>query len=158
MPIDVPQLPFLEMAAFQKPATEVGGDYYDFFLMESDELLLAIGDATGHDVGASLMVLPTKTALMAIEEPDLMSRVSKINTLLKHVNTNRLLNMGLALFEISHDANSQTVHIKAAGGGMPSCYILRADGSVEEIVIVGMPLGVMEAAKYTPACNTPAPL
>ena len=40
--------------------------------------------------------------------------------------------------------------MKAAGGGMPPFYILRADGSVEEIIVVGMPLGAMAAAKYTP--------
>ena len=32
LPVSVPDLPFLDIASFQKSATEVGGDYYDFFL------------------------------------------------------------------------------------------------------------------------------
>lgn len=160
LPLNVPRLPYLEIAAFHNPATEVGGDYYDFFLepgessepspgfADESKLLVAIGDATGHGVGASLMVAATKMALLTVDESDLTKRVSRINRLLRQVKRNRRLNMALALFEVSPDVRSQTVHVKAAGGGMPFCYILRADGSVEEIVIVGMPLGAMDNVKY----------
>ena len=64
LPPSVPELSFLEIAAFQNAATEVGGDYYDFFAEFDDKLLVAIGDATGHGVGAALMVSATKMALM----------------------------------------------------------------------------------------------
>ena len=174
LPVSPPELPYLEIAAFQKPATEVGGDYYDFFVAKTEfslgtkwrgeaafhsknsKLVVAIGDATGHDVGASLMVSATKTALLTIDEPDLIKRVSKINNVLKQVNSHRLLNMALTLIELSHDANSSTVHAKATGGGMPPLYILRAcpersegsNGDVEEIAIEGLPLGAMEGAEY----------
>ena len=164
LPVATPELPYLEIAAFQKPATEVGGDYYDFFVAKTEfshskysKLVVAIGDATGHDVGASLMVSATKTALMTIDEPNLIEKISKMNTVLKQINSNRLLNMALVLIELSHDANSNIVQGQATGGGIPPLYILRAcpersegsNGSVEEIAIKGLPLGVMEAAKYT---------
>jgi len=149
LPVSTPELPYLEIAAFQQPATEVGGDYYDFFPEEGGKLLLAIGDAAGHDVGASLMVSATKTALLTIDEPDLTKRVSKMNTVLKQVNSKRLINMALVLIELSYDTNSGTVHAKATGGGMPPLYILRLNGDVEEIMVKGLPLGVMEAVRYT---------
>ncbi|MBC8230101.1 response regulator [bacterium] len=157
LPLSIPELPYLEIAAFQKPATEVGGDYYDFFPGEDGKFILAIGDAVGHDVGASLMVSATKTALLTINEPELTEKISEMNTVLKQVNSNRLLNMALVLIELSHDAKD-TVQVKAAGGGMPPFHILRAcpepaegsNGSIEEIVIKGMPLGIMEAVRYTP--------
>jgi len=150
LPAALPKLPYLEIAAFQKPATEVGGDYYDFFPKPGDKLVLAIGDATGHGVGASLMVSATKTALLTIDEPNLTEKVGKMNTILKQINSNRLLNMALVLVELLHDANSNTVQVKATGGGIPPLYILRSNGSVEEIALVGMPLGAMEGEKYTP--------
>ena len=160
LPAALPKLPYLEIAAFQKPATEVGGDYYDFFPKPGDKLVLAIGDAAGHDVGASLMVSATKTALFAsfsgyfvnrltIDEPDLAEKVNKMNAVLKQINSNRLINMALVLIELSHDVNSNTVQVKAVGGGIPPLYILRSSGSIEEIMIKGLPLGVMETAKYT---------
>ena len=150
LPAALPKLPYLEIAAFQKPATEVGGDYYDFFPKPGDKLVLAIGDATGHGVGASLMVSATKTALLTIDEPNLTEKVGKMNTILKQINSNRLLNMALVLVELLHDANSNIVQVKATGGGIPPLYILRSNGSVEEIALVGMPLGAMEGEKYTP--------
>ena len=142
----------------------MGGDYYDFFVAKTEfshskhsKLVVAIGDAMGHGASASLMVSATKTALLAIDEPDLTTRVSKVNALLKQVNSDRLINMALVLTELSYDAKKNTVQIKAAGGGMPPLYILRAcpersegpNGSLEEIAIKGLPLGVIEAAEYT---------
>jgi len=150
LPVALPELPYLEVATFQRPATEVGGDYYDFFPVEEGKLILAIGDAMGHGASASLMVSATKMALLAIDEPDLTKRVSKMNALLKQVNSDRLINIALVLTELSYDAKKSTVQVKAAGGGMPPLYILRSNGSIEEIAIKGLPLGVMEAAEYTP--------
>ena len=167
LPVSIPVLPYLDIAAFQKPATEVGGDYYDFLLKpcegsevraglkpaptsfaEPSKLVVAIGDATGHGVGASLMVSATKTALLTIDEPDLTKRVSRVNTLLKQINSYHRLNMALMLVELAYDANSSTVGVKASGGGMPPLYILRSNAGVEEIGIEGLPLGAMEGAKY----------
>ena len=151
LPVSPPELPYLEIAAFQKSATEVGGDYYDFFAkteFSHSKLVVAIGDAAGHDVGASLMVSATKTALLTIDEPDLTKSISKMNSVLKQINSHRLINMALVLIELSHDTNSSTVQVKAAGGGMPPLYILRSNGDVEEIAIKGLPPGMMEGAKY----------
>jgi serine phosphatase RsbU (regulator of sigma subunit) len=148
LPASVPELSYLDIAAFQKPATEVGGDYYDFFPQEDGKLVLAVGDATGHGVGASLMVSATKTALLTIEEPDLTTKISKMNNVLKQTNSHRLLNMALTLMELSYEANSDTVRVKATGGGMPPIYLLRSNGNVEEIAIAGLPLGAVAGSEY----------
>jgi len=148
LPIVLPELPYLEIAAFQRPATEVGGDYYDFFPQEDGKLVLAIGDATGHGVGASLMVSATKAVLLTIDEQDLTKKVSKMNDILKQTNSHRLLNMALTLIELSHDPNFNTVQVKAAGGGMPPLYIIKSNGDVEEVAIKGLPLGAVESAEY----------
>jgi sigma-B regulation protein RsbU (phosphoserine phosphatase) len=148
LPVALPELTYLEIAVFQKPATEVGGDYYDFFLQKDDKLVVAIGDAAGHDVGASLMVSATKTALLIIDEEDLTEKVNKMNTVLKQINSNRLINMALVLVELSHDINSNTIRVKAVGGGMPPLYILRSNGNLEELAIRELPLGLMEVTTY----------
>ncbi len=148
LPISAPEIPYVDIAALQEPATEVGGDYYDFFPQEDGGLILAIGDATGHGASASLMVSATKTALLAINEPNITERLGKVNALLKQVNKDHLLNMALILAELWHDTESNAVQVKATGGGMPPLYILRANGSVEEIQINGLPLGIVEKPGY----------
>ena len=145
-----PELPFLEIVPFQRTATEVGGDYYDFFPHEGGSFIVAIGDATGHGAGASLMVATTKAALLTIEASNLAERISRINSLLKRINSYRLLHMALTLIELKYDEKSGIVRAKAVGGGMPPLYLLRASGHVEEIAIEGLPLGAMETAAYQP--------
>jgi sigma-B regulation protein RsbU (phosphoserine phosphatase) len=159
LPVSIPQLPYLEIAAFQKPATEVGGDYYDFFPQADSSgvsmthpgygnLVVAIGDATGHGVGASLMVSATKMALMTIDEPDLTEKMCQINMYLKRINSYRLLNMALTLVELQYDDSSVTVRARAVGGGMPPLIVLRSDGVVEEVAVEGLPPGAVETAEY----------
>ncbi len=61
LPKNVPQLPDLEIAAYMKTATEVGGDYYDFHVADDGTLTIAIGDATGHGLKAGTVVTATKS-------------------------------------------------------------------------------------------------
>lgn len=44
-----------------KPATEVGGDYYDFHLADDGTLTVAVGDATGHGLKAGTFVTAMKS-------------------------------------------------------------------------------------------------
>ncbi len=56
LPKTVPSLPNLEIAVYMNPATEVGGDYYDFHVSNDGALTVAVGDATGHGLNAGIMV------------------------------------------------------------------------------------------------------
>ena len=62
LPKQAPRLPHLEIAVRMRTATEVGGDYYDFFPLEDGSLYVVTGDATGHGMSAGLMVSMTKSA------------------------------------------------------------------------------------------------
>ena len=55
----------LEMSAFLEPAREVGGDLYDFFMLDDDHLLFGIGDVSGKGVPAALFMAVTKTLVKA---------------------------------------------------------------------------------------------
>jgi sigma-B regulation protein RsbU (phosphoserine phosphatase) len=54
LPQQVPDTPYLEIAAFSRPAQIIGGDYFDFFRFGDDSEGLAIADVAGHGVSASL--------------------------------------------------------------------------------------------------------
>ena len=147
LPVAPPSLPFVEIAAHQETASEVGGDYYDFFPQPNGSLRMAIGDATGHGAGSGLMVSMTKASLLAATETDLAALVSKINTILSRVDLGLQLNMALLLLEVLEKPDG-SVGIRACGGGMPPIYILRAGNKVEEIMIEGLPLGITGEATY----------
>ncbi|MBE7472535.1 MAG: response regulator [Anaerolineales bacterium] len=148
LPTAPPVIPYLEIAAQQKTASEVGGDYYDFFPQPNGKLFVAIGDATGHGVGSGLMVAMTKASLMATEEAELTDLIKKINRVLTRIDLGRQLNMSLMVLEITPLPNG-SVTVRASGGGIPPIYVLRPGGMAEEVLISGLPLGVMEEANYT---------
>ncbi len=60
-----PDQPEFDIHARIVPAREVGGDFYDFFLIDDDHLCFAIGDVSGKGVPASLFMAVTKTLLRA---------------------------------------------------------------------------------------------
>ena len=52
-----------EIAAMLEPAREIGGDLYDFFMIDNDRLGFVIGDVSGKGLPASLFMASTKTML-----------------------------------------------------------------------------------------------
>ena len=54
-----------EVAAVMRPATEVGGDYYDLIETESGERWVNIGDVSGHGVESGLVMMMTQTSILS---------------------------------------------------------------------------------------------
>jgi sigma-B regulation protein RsbU (phosphoserine phosphatase) len=61
-----PNRPDLDLYARLVPALEVGGDFYDFALLDEDHLYVAIGDVSGKGVPASLLMAVGKTLLKTV--------------------------------------------------------------------------------------------
>ncbi len=55
--------PELELYASMTPAKEVGGDFYDFYLIDDDHFAMVVGDVSGKGVPAALFMVITKTLL-----------------------------------------------------------------------------------------------
>jgi sigma-B regulation protein RsbU (phosphoserine phosphatase) len=65
IPHHFPKMKEFELFALLKPARDVGGDLYDFFMIDDDHLCFAIGDVSGKGVPAALFMAITKTLLRA---------------------------------------------------------------------------------------------
>jgi sigma-B regulation protein RsbU (phosphoserine phosphatase) len=150
LPESPPLLPHLEIAARQETASEVGGDYYEFFAQDDGKYLVIIGDATGHGVGSALMVSMIKALLLAHTGVELVPLLDKLNTILCQVRLGQQLNMALLLLEVWPSANG-SITMRAMGGGIPPLYILRAEGDVHEVLVSGLPLGISDEALYHPS-------
>lgn len=136
LPDAQPELPNLDVAFEMRPATEVGGDYYDFNLTDDGQLTIAIGDATGHGMNAGLVVSAVKS-LFKTSAPGAgnLATLERISQGIKSMNLKRLyMAMTLATF----NGNKLTL----ASAGMPPALIyLSEEDMVEEILLEGMPLG-----------------
>ena len=143
LPKELPSLPNLEIAAFMRTATEVGGDYYDFILDENGVLNVAFGDATGHGLQAGTMVTLMKgfftsdSSKLGLQE--FMSHCSKV---IKEIKLGRIL-MSFSYLKIENKK------LQITSAGMPPIFYYDNNSKdVEEIIIQGMPLGAMRNASY----------
>lgn len=67
----ITQLESLEVHGFCRPARTVSGDYYDFLGLNSDKLLLAVGDISGKGISAALMMATIHSAVRAYSIEDI---------------------------------------------------------------------------------------
>lgn len=126
-----------------KTATEVGGDYYDYFTSNDGTLNIAIGDATGHGTKAGLMVATIKSLFNALGAkmmiPDFFNRCTEI------IKTMNLGNLFMSMTVVRYK-NSRLI---ASAAGMPPIIIYKkSKNEIDEILIKSMPLGAHRDFKY----------
>ncbi|HEX9975402.1 MAG TPA: two-component regulator propeller domain-containing protein, partial [bacterium] len=143
LPKQLPNVPHLDIAVHMQTATEVGGDYYDFYLDEKNHLTVVIGDATGHGLNAGTMVSVMKGLFIAnVSQTDFRTFFENCTRTIKQLHLGNLY-MALALVKIE---NNELIFSAA---GMPPIYIYRnKTRTVEEIVLKGMPLGAFDDFSY----------
>jgi sigma-B regulation protein RsbU (phosphoserine phosphatase) len=64
-PQKIAQLESLEVHGFCRPARTVSGDYYDFLALNSEKLILAVGDVSGKGISAALLMATIHSAVRA---------------------------------------------------------------------------------------------
>jgi len=64
-PKEIVQLESLEVHGFCRPARTVSGDYYDFLSLNSDKIMLAVGDISGKGISAALLMATIHSAVRA---------------------------------------------------------------------------------------------
>src|ERR1039458_2898228 len=70
----ITQLETLEVHGFCRPARTVSGDYYDFLALNSDKLMLAVGDISGKGISAALLMATIHSAVRAYSIEDVSVR------------------------------------------------------------------------------------
>jgi cytochrome c-type biogenesis protein CcmE len=145
LPRQAPLLDWLDVAALSLPATEVGGDYYDYFDFGPNRLAMVVGDVTGHGVASGLVLSGVRSSLNLLrDEMDRPSAVlDRVNLMLKRTSAPRM-HMTLALVVLDRSECSTTV----ATAGHPPVLLRRANGEVEEVGSGSFPLGAIESARY----------
>lgn len=115
-----------DLHATMIPAQEVGGDFYDFFLIDEDRLGFVIGDVAGKGVGAALFMAITRTMLRATALRGMGAGecVSYANLVL---TPDSLPGMFVTLFYGILDVRTGLVTYANAGHNPP--YLVRTDGT-----------------------------
>ncbi|MEJ2196367.1 MAG: SpoIIE family protein phosphatase [Ignavibacteriaceae bacterium] len=143
LPKIIPNLPNLEITVHMQTATEVGGDYYDFYSNGDNSQIVVLGDATGHGLKAGTMVSVIKSLFISnAADANIKAFFEKCTQTIKQMHLGNLY-MALSFVKIQ---NNQLV---VSCAGMPPIYIYRNETkTVEPILLKGMPLGAFDNFVY----------
>jgi serine phosphatase RsbU (regulator of sigma subunit) len=145
LPRRAPDVAWLDVAALSLPATEVGGDYYDYFELDDDRLAVVVGDVTGHGVASGLVLSGVRSSLNLLH--DEMAHPSavldRVNLMLKRTSAPRMhMTLAVALLDRRHGS------AVVSTAGHPPALVRRACGDVIEVGSGSFPLGAMSQARY----------
>ena len=141
-----PERKEFELFAMMEPAREVGGDFYDFFLIDDDHLCLVIADVSGKGIPASLFMMNSKVLIKSFASGD-NSPAEVLEKVNKEICENNQMEMfvtvWLGVLELS------TGKIVASNAGHEYPVVGHAGGGFELIKDKhGFVVGGMEGVKY----------
>ncbi len=161
LPHELPLVAGWDMAAFNRGAQAVGGDFYDCIELPGGALGLIVADVCGKGVPAALFVALTRSLVRAASQAPWMIQAGD-DTLLHNILVGALLfsneyiarvhgesNMFITLFYGILDPQ-QCVMSYVNAGHNPPLMLRRADSSIEELESFNLPIGIIETETYSP--------
>ena len=132
--------------AQMRTAKEVGGDFYDFYLVDEDTLAFLVADVSGKGIPAAMFMMTAKTLLKSYAESGM-----DVNEVLTHAN-NKLCegnDAGMFVTAWMGFLNTKTGKLTYANAGHNPPVIRHADGSVSYLRCrPGLVLAGMEGIRY----------
>ncbi|MDQ3678548.1 MAG: SpoIIE family protein phosphatase [Actinomycetota bacterium] len=144
LPKELPDLPGWQIAAYYRPAREVGGDFYDVIPLPDGRVGFVVGDVTDKGVPAALVMSATRSVLRASAQ-----RLIEPGIVLERVNEHLCPDMPEKMFVtcLYGVLDPASGHLRFANAGHDLPYVKTA-GGVVELRARGMPLGLMPGMFY----------
>jgi serine phosphatase RsbU (regulator of sigma subunit) len=148
IPDQPPELNDFEIAGWNQPADQTGGDYFDWQVLPDGRVAISVADATGHGIGPALVSTScrayARASLISNGTPDhLLDRLNRL--LVQDLSENRFVTFAALLL----DPRQSTVKVNSAGHG-PILWYHRDAGKIENVDAQGIPLGMIPGISYSP--------
>ena len=135
-----------DIYASMDPAKEVGGDFYDYFLVDDDHLAMVMADVSGKGVPAALFMMASKIILQSVamlgnEPAEILNKTNE--AICSNNDAEMFVTVWMGILELS------TGKLTAANAGHEYPVIKRPDGNFEIYKDRhGLVLGAMAQSKY----------
>jgi sigma-B regulation protein RsbU (phosphoserine phosphatase) len=142
LPECAPTLGWADICSISLPATEVGGDYYDYFVdhaANDQRVALVCLDVAGHGMASGLVLAALRSGFTLLRDSlhDPAAVLERLHTLVAETSRRRML-VTVSVVLVDRENNRAII----ASAGNPPVFIRRADGAVETINLYAPPLGV----------------
>ncbi len=135
------ELPDLDVAGDLHPATEIGGDAFDFIETDAGEWLVYLGDVSGHGVPAGILSSVANGLIYSMRnELDLKTLAVRLNSVIQKKASNAMF-MTMALTRWN-PARSELSFLNA--GHLPLLHYKAATHTLEELKLPGIALGMID--------------
>ncbi len=134
-----------EVRGMAMPATEVGGDFFNYFLTPSGQLALIVGDVSGKGVGAALLMANIQASLrtrIALGQ-DLAVLAQELDADIRASTSDAVY---ATLFVGVLDTQTRTLDYVNAGHNPQ--FVLRVAGGLESMDSTGLPIGLLDGYGY----------
>jgi serine phosphatase RsbU (regulator of sigma subunit) len=148
LPGEPPKINGFEVAGWNLPADETGGDFFDWQFLPNGKLLVALADVTGHGIGPALLASVCRAYARAnfSLSSDLFRAMQRINADIgSDLTQGRFVTFVAAICE----PNSPRVDLLSAGHGPLFVYFVHED-RFQEMKAQGLPLGVADELDSEP--------
>jgi sigma-B regulation protein RsbU (phosphoserine phosphatase) len=148
LPKGAPAVTGYQLVGWNRPARQVGGDYYDLLALPDGRVELVVGDVSGKGIPAALMVSTLHSALRLLLDqagfgPSLLDRLNR------HILESSAANKFITLLIAELEPWSGILRYLNAGHN-PGLLLRAEGGRVEELSASGVPLGLLPNGRYLP--------
>jgi sigma-B regulation protein RsbU (phosphoserine phosphatase) len=152
-PLGAPELPGFDLAGAAFPADQTGGDYFDFLPTADGRMGIAVGDVSGHGLGAALLMAETRAYLRSLSKAttDLGEILRQLNVLLRHdTDDERFVTLMLTFLDPARKT------ITYASAGHINGYLIDCSGATRRVLdSTGIPLGLLGEAEFASSPEIP---
>ncbi len=154
LPANIPSGSRFELAGYNLPSKEIGGDYYDFIELGGDKIGIAIGDIAGKGIPAAILMSNLQAALRisALRTANTRDVLQQVNV---HITKTTSPERFATFFYSVFDPVSRTLEYTNAGHNFP--ILFRKNGSHDFLREGGIIVGVLEDAQYSSRTVTMEP-
>jgi sigma-B regulation protein RsbU (phosphoserine phosphatase) len=140
LPNAAPVLAGFDIGGASCPAQETGGDFFDFIVVPDGSLGIAVGDASGHGIGAALLMAETRAYLRALarNEPDIGRVLTLVN---RHVAEDMKGDDFVTLFFGRLDPAARSL-VYGSAGHWPASVLDDRGRVTRTLHSTGIPLGI----------------
>jgi sigma-B regulation protein RsbU (phosphoserine phosphatase) len=150
LPKKAPKIKKYDISGMSIYSDETGGDYYDFielFDIGTEQLGIAVGDVSGHGIGAALLMASARGVIRSHASRYTKDLGELFGMLNEHLIQDTGTDQFLTLFYGILDAESNSLRWASAGHD-PAIWIKHNGQEIQELPNTGMPLGISKEAHY----------
>lgn len=147
LPADVDEIFGLEIAQYFEPAKEIGGDYYDYTILDGNVFSITIADVSGKGVPAAFLMALGRSVLKTLTLTGDFAPNENLNELNKIIYSDITEDMFITMVHSKYNKENKTLYYSNAGHNPLVVYRANKD-MIELHTVKGVAIGFLEEYKY----------